>query len=96
VVERLLLWAYLKTTAALDAAGKLDHLFPKPGRAPGQSFLLSLFGTSPADCLAWEESINAKDRAAMELWVRRTPLHSLQQLSGQIWAGISWQNSFCR
>jgi asparagine synthetase B (glutamine-hydrolysing) len=86
--------AYLKTTTALDAAGKLDHVFPKPGRTPSQGFLLSLFGASPAGCLAWEESINAGDRSVMEAWARRTPLHTLQQLGGQIWAGISWQNSF--
>jgi len=86
--------AYLETTAALSSSAKLDHLFPKPGSAPDQGFLLSLFGTSPAACLAWEESINAKDRSEMEPFARRFPLHTLQQLGGQTWAGISWQNSF--
>jgi len=86
--------AYLETTAALDVSAKLDSLYPKPEHAPRQSFLLSLAGSSPADCLRWEESINAKDRKEMEPWVGRTPLHTLQQLGGQIWAGISWQNSF--
>jgi len=85
---------YIEATRALDAAGKLDHLFPKPNHAPEQSFLLSVFGSSPADCLAWEESINAKDRSAMAQWAGRVPLHTLQQLGGQIWGGISWQNAF--
>jgi asparagine synthetase B (glutamine-hydrolysing) len=86
--------AYIETTAALDVPAKLNHLYPKPNRAPEQSFLLSVAGSSPADCLRWEESINAKDRSVMEPWASRAPLHELQQLSGQIWAGISWQNSF--
>lgn len=86
--------SYLQTTSALDVPGKLDHLYPKPNHAPERGFLLSLFGSSPAACLAWEESINSKDRAAMEPWAARAPLHTLQQLAGQIWAGISWQNSF--
>ena len=86
--------AYLKATTALDASGKLDHLYPRPRSGPSQGFLLSLFGTNPADCLAWDESINAKDRSEMEPFARRFPLHTLQQLGGQTWAGISWQNSF--
>jgi asparagine synthetase B (glutamine-hydrolysing) len=86
--------AYLETTGALDVSGKLNRLYPKPTRAPGQSLLLSLFGASPADCLAGEESINTNDRSVLEPWADRVPLHTLQQLAGQIWAGISWQNSY--
>jgi asparagine synthetase B (glutamine-hydrolysing) len=86
--------SYLQTTSALDVSGKLGHLYPTPNHAPERGFLLSLFGSSQAACLAWEESINAKDRAAMAPWAARAPLHTLQQLGGQIWAGISWQNSF--
>ena len=85
---------YIEATAALDAAGKLDHLFPKPDHAPEQSFLLSLFGSNPAACLAWQESTNAQDRSDMSKWAGRFPLHTLQQLGGQIWAGVSWQNAF--
>jgi asparagine synthetase B (glutamine-hydrolysing) len=86
--------AYIENTAALDLSGKLDNLYPRRELAPEQSFLLSLAGSNPAGCLSWEKSINAKDRSVMEPWAGRTPLHTLQQLSGQIWAGISWQNSF--
>jgi asparagine synthetase B (glutamine-hydrolysing) len=86
--------SYVKATAALDTAAKLNNLYPKPGSAPRQCLLLRLFGASPADCLAWEESVVAQDRAAMEPWARRAPLHTLQQLRGQIWGGISFQNSF--
>ncbi len=86
--------AYLDATAALDVSGKLDSLYPRPNCAPEHGFLLSLFGSSPADCLAWEESIVAKDRLAITHWAGRAPLHTLQQIAGQIWAGIAWQNSF--
>jgi asparagine synthetase B (glutamine-hydrolysing) len=86
--------AYVETTAALDVPAKLDHLYPKPSHVPEQRFLLSLAGSNPAGCLSWENSLNAKDRSVMEPWASRAPLHTLQQLSGQIWAGISWQNSF--
>jgi asparagine synthetase B (glutamine-hydrolysing) len=85
---------YLRTTAVLDAQAKLDQVYPKPSRGPQQDFLLSVFGSSSASCLAWEESINANDRSLMSQWADHTPLHTLQQLSGQIWAGISWQNTF--
>jgi asparagine synthetase B (glutamine-hydrolysing) len=85
---------YLRTTAMLDTQGKLDQVYPKPGRGPRQDFLLSAFGSSSASCLAWEESITANDRFMMSRWADHTPLHILQQLSGQIWAGISWQNTF--
>lgn len=86
--------SYVKAIAGLDTSAKLNYLYPKPGSAPSQAFLLRLFGASPADCLAWQESIVAQDRAAMEPWARRAPLHTLIQLRGQVWGGISFQNAF--
>lgn len=86
--------AYESATAALDTAGKIERLYRMPDQAPSDDPLLPLFGSSGAECLAWEQSIVAGDREAMAAWASRAPLHVLHQLAGQIWAGISWQNSF--
>jgi asparagine synthase (glutamine-hydrolysing) len=85
---------YARAAGALESSAKLDRLYRAPTIPPADESLLSPFGLSAAACLAWEQSISAGDRAAMATWAARAPLHVLQQLAGQIWAGISWQNAF--
>ena len=86
--------AYRRTISALDTPAKLDRLYSPPSLSPDQENLLSVLGSSGKECMAWEEQLYAKDRKLMSQWVGRAPLHTLQQLSGQIWAGVSWQNIF--
>ena len=85
---------YAKVTGALDATGKIDHLCTKPALLPDQAELLSVLGYSAKECIEWQEMLYAGDREQMGTFAERAPLATLQQLGGQIWAGISWQNIF--
>jgi asparagine synthetase B (glutamine-hydrolysing) len=86
--------SYAQATEALDPASRIALLCSQHKLRPGISGLLSSFGCQPAECMAWEDTLHAADCRRMMEWVDRAPLHTLQQLSGQAWAGISWQNVF--
>ncbi|HTA46699.1 MAG TPA: asparagine synthase C-terminal domain-containing protein [Bryobacteraceae bacterium] len=86
--------AYSEAIAALGAQAKLGHLYSEPRRNSGYSELLSIFGCTEDERFAWDNRIYESDCRDMSVFAERAPLHTLQQLDGQIWAGISWQNTF--
>jgi asparagine synthetase B (glutamine-hydrolysing) len=85
---------YESAVAAMLPEEALDRLYALPTASAADEELLSVFGVSPRECLEWQKSVYAQDRQAMAGWAKSTPLPVLQQLDGQIWAGIPWQNIF--
>jgi asparagine synthase (glutamine-hydrolysing) len=85
---------YAKNTVAFDPTQKIDRLYTRAALSPDQADLLSALGYSTRECIEWQEMLYVGDRERMESCAERAPLSTLQQLNGQIWAGISWQNIF--
>ena len=85
---------YTRAVAALDPTERVGRLYAKPQLLSIQRELLSVFGHSPEQCLEWQVKLYSQDREAMAKWANSTSLPMLQQLDGQIWAGVPWQNIF--
>lgn len=85
---------YAQAIAGLDVPGKMTRLYSPPQRTTAHDELLSAFGCTEGERHAWDERIYADDCREMRPWAERAPLDVLQQLSGQIWGGVSWQNVF--
>jgi asparagine synthase (glutamine-hydrolysing) len=85
---------YSAAISKLSAAQKLDRLYSKPGLNPAQEELLSAMGCSRKECMEWQEGLYLQDRQKMGTWADAVSFPTLQQLDGQIWAGIGWQNIF--
>jgi len=86
--------AYSQAVAALDTRATLGRLYQPPQRTTAWTELLSAFGCTEDERLASEERMYSANCREMSAWIGRAPLHTLQQLIGQTWAGISWQNTF--
>ncbi|MEP6715146.1 MAG: asparagine synthase C-terminal domain-containing protein, partial [Terriglobia bacterium] len=86
--------AYLKATAALTPAARIASLNSRTAPHPADEPLLAALGSSAGECLEWENALFEEDCARLSQWAGATPLHTLQQLTGQLWAGISFQNLF--
>lgn len=86
--------AYSRAIARLSLNEKVEHVCTRPSLAPADAEFLSFLGYNPLHCIQWQEDLYQSDRNLVSRWATRLPLHTIQQLNGQVWAGISWQNIF--
>jgi asparagine synthetase B (glutamine-hydrolysing) len=88
------LGGYSKAVSELLPEQKLARLYFKPQIPSAQREVLSAFGYSTQQCHEWQTERYTEDSRIMAQWAPSAPLPTLQQIQGQIWAGISWQNIF--
>lgn len=85
---------YLAAVESLSPADKLARLYPAQALDPRDIGLLEALNLSPDSCRQWLASLSATDRDQILPLADEYSLPVLQQLNGQRWAGISWQNIF--
>lgn len=83
---------YLAAVKALSAEEKLERLVPRPAVSAWERELLGALGLEEEAYRAWLDARFAHDRSFLEPLVGRASLPVLQQLLGQVWAGIPWQH----
>jgi asparagine synthase (glutamine-hydrolysing) len=85
---------YRRAISAMPSDEKLARLFSKPQLSADRRELLAALGMGEGACFEWQTRIYRDDSRQMAQWADQTALPVLQQLNGQIWAGISWRNIF--
>lgn len=85
---------YARATSSLTAAEKLSRLQHSSPLSREIADVLRIFGFTREQCLEWQQRMRAADAERMMEFAANAPLHTLQQLNGQIWGGVSWQNGF--
>ena len=87
------LTGYTKAISALAPDEKLSRIYRKPALPAEHEELLTVFGYTTRQCFEWQLDRHRDDWRNLSKWAS-VPLPVLQQLHGQIWAGIPWQNIF--
>lgn len=86
--------AYRREIAEISPAHKIARVYPKPRLEPNQRELISFAGYDVEEYLGWRYKLHAADCNEMAPWAERASLPALQQVAGQIWAGVGWQNTY--
>jgi asparagine synthetase B (glutamine-hydrolysing) len=84
----------LKQSARLSVDEKLAIVVPRPIINHQQREMCEALGLSLKDLTNWLEDSHTRARAEYFEFARRCDIFTLQQLVGQIAAGISWQHNF--
>jgi asparagine synthetase B (glutamine-hydrolysing) len=84
----------LPGTFALDPEAQLSWLAPRPVVSAQDGQLLRALDLNPAEYRAWLEDHWLAERSYWEQFIGRVAWPVLQQLRGQVWAGIGWQHLF--
>jgi hypothetical protein len=83
---------YIKAASCLSEEERLDRLVSwDPLGADGMALLKTLGGSAIA-CREWINARRAEDRAVFSAMVAKVAFPRLQQLAGQVWAGVPYQN----